>query len=65
MTRYLSRKFAVAVLALVMNAWALEEHLIGGDDFTKALIAVVAAYMAGNVGQKWTASSSSTTTPTK
>lgn len=52
MNKYGSRKFVVAVLALISAHWALVEHLIGADNWMKVVIAVVGLYAAGNVAQK-------------
>jgi len=52
MNKYGSRKFVVAVLALIGSQWALAEHLIGADNWMKVVIAVVGLYAAGNVVQK-------------
>lgn len=52
MNKYGSRKFVVAVLALISAHWALVEHLVGSGDWVKVVIAVVGLYAAGNVAQK-------------
>lgn len=52
MNKYGSRKFVVSLLALGAAQWALAEHLVGADNWTKVVIAVVGLYAAGNVAQK-------------
>lgn len=52
MTRYLSRKFVTTVLGTGCVQWALFEKLISGGDYKALMLGIVAAYIAGNVGQK-------------
>lgn len=55
MNRFTSRKFLAAIASLISAHWALAESLITGDQYTRVIIATVAAYIVGNVAQKATA----------
>ena len=52
MTRYASRKFLAAMATLAASTWALAESLIAAGDYKAIVLGTVAAYIAGNVGQK-------------
>lgn len=51
-SRYASRKFIVAMTGLGLTQWALFERMLDGNDYKTIMLAVVAGYVAGNVGQK-------------
>lgn len=52
MNRYASRKFIVALVGIGVAQWSLFERLIDGGDYKAILLAIVAAYLAGNVAHK-------------
>ncbi len=52
MSRFVSRKFLLALLSLVSAHWlCLTGHIADGV-YSAVVIAVVAAYITGNVAQK-------------
>jgi hypothetical protein len=54
MNRYGSRKFILALLALVVSTALVAFKLISDGVFATVVIACVAAYITGNVAQKKT-----------
>lgn len=52
MKRYLSRKFIAAMAALGSAHWLVVASSISGEVYQAVVIATVAAYIVGNVGQK-------------
>lgn len=50
--RYASRKFILALLALIALAALCWFRLIDGSQFITGLVATVGAYMTANVSQK-------------
>ena len=52
MNRYGSRKFIIALLALVATTWALAEFLIGEESFKAIVIGIIGLYGTANVAQK-------------
>ena len=50
--KYGSRKFLIALLALISAHWALFEKLIEAGDYKAVMLGVIAVYMAGNIGEK-------------
>lgn len=53
MTRYASRKFVLALLALISASVLVFAGLIADGIYSAVVIATVGAYITGNVGQKW------------
>jgi hypothetical protein len=56
MNRYASRKFILALLTLGSATWLVSDRLIADGVYSAVVIAVVGAYIAGNVAQKAVAS---------
>ena len=54
MTKFLSRKFALAVATLMSASYLVLEQVIAAADYNAVVIATVGFYIAGNVTQKWT-----------
>lgn len=52
MSRYASRKFILAMLAQLVNAYLVWSGHISDGVYSAVTIATVGAYMAGNVAQK-------------
>lgn len=52
MSRYRSRKFLLALLTQAANVWLCAAGLIADGVYSAVTIAVVAAYVTGNVAQK-------------
>lgn len=50
--KYGSRKFLIALLALISAHWALIERLIEAGDYKAVMLGIVAVYMCGNVGER-------------
>ncbi len=55
MTRYASRKFAVAMAAIASASWLVYAGHIGDGVYSAVVIAAVTGYLAANVTQKATA----------
>lgn len=54
MSRYASRKFILALLALASTSWLVYEKAISAGDYKAVVIGTVGAYILGNVAQKAT-----------
>lgn len=54
MSRYASRKFLLALAALISASVLVWNHLIADGVYSAVVIATVGAYIAGNVAQKAT-----------
>lgn len=52
MKHFASRKFLLALLTQAANVWLCAAGLIADGVYSAVTIAVVAAYVAGNVAQK-------------
>lgn len=52
MTRYASRKFLIAIAALVCAQWSLIEALINGEQYKVIIIGILGLYGLANVAQK-------------
>ncbi len=55
MTRYASRKFAVAMAAIASASWLVYSGHIADGVYSAVVIAAVGGYLAANVTQKATA----------
>ena len=55
MTRYASRKFAVAMAAIASASWLVYTGHIADGVYSAVVIAAVTGYLAANVTQKATA----------
>ena len=55
MTRYASRKFAVAMAAIASASWLVYAGHIADGVYSAVVIAAVTGYLAANVTQKATA----------
>ena len=55
MTRYASRKFAVAMAAIASASWLVYAGHIADGVYSAVVIAAVGGYLAANVTQKATA----------
>jgi len=55
MTRYASRKFAVAMAAIASASWLVYTGHIADGVYSAVVIAAVGGYLAANVTQKATA----------
>ena len=55
MTRYASRKFAVAIAAIASASWLVYAGHIADGVYSAVVIAAVTGYLAANVTQKATA----------
>ena len=55
MTRYASRKFAVALTAIASASWLVYAGHIADGVYSAVVIAAVTGYLAANVTQKATA----------
>ena len=53
MTRYGSRKFIMAFLALASATWLVSIGAITPAVYQAVVLGTVGVYVAGNVGQKW------------
>ena len=53
MTRYASRKFILALLALASATYLVAFGAITPAVYQGVVVATVGVYIAGNVGQKW------------
>ncbi len=51
-SRYASRKFLIAIAALVCAQWSLIELLISGEQYKVIVIGVLGLYGLANVAQK-------------
>ena len=51
-SRYLSRKFLLALATLASCTWLVYSHHISDGVYSAVVIACVGAYIAGNVAQK-------------
>ena len=55
MTRYASRKFIVAMMAIASASWLVYSGHIADGVYSAVVIAAVGGYLAANVTQKATA----------
>lgn len=51
-SKFLSRKFILAALTLLVVSWLLCEKLVDQDVWAKVVLGTVGVYIVGNVGQK-------------
>lgn len=52
MNKYGSRKFIIAMMALIEAWWVLNDKLIGEETFKAIVIAAIGLYGVANVAQK-------------
>lgn len=52
MSRYGSRKFIAAIVAMVGAQWGLLVGLVPPADYRLIVLGTIGAYIVGNVGQK-------------
>ena len=52
-SRYASRKFILALLALASATWLVAAGLITPGVYQYVVLGTVGAYITGNVSQKW------------
>lgn len=52
--RYASRKFIVAVLALLLVTWMRLRGVLADESTATVMVAALVGYTGGNVAQKWT-----------
>ena len=62
--RMLSRKFLLALAVLVSATWLVASHHIADGVYSAVIIATAAAYITGNVAQKYVQNSTATAAST-
>jgi hypothetical protein len=55
MERFLSRKFLLALVIVLVSSFMVYEKAISDTSYTTIISTVIAAYIVGNVAQKATA----------
>jgi hypothetical protein len=51
--KYLSRKFILSLLIVISATWLVWNKSIADGVYSAVVIAVIGAYIAGNVGQRY------------
>lgn len=53
MSRYASRKFIVALVALLLGTWMRFRGVLSDESTLSLMVAAVLGYQGGNVAGKW------------